>query len=225
MVQYSCCQCVWLNLLLCSQYWQELLKHALGNQTLFCWDPNASSEALHFHILPVTDSLFLQLFLYITTEKLLGFPDPCRIQGTSRFRKYSWFGPCLEWWCLSHTRNIFAFGVEGNFLSLNIYVHSFMAQISLESSSVLSKSSSHLPPTFLSLLATVVKDGMWKLTYSNLGVLSIRVVHPWIQCHQEGTEKAEKSSLGRRRTWQVWSLGHIFFIVGFSAVQKYANFD
>lgn len=34
MVQYNCHQCVWINSLLCSQYWSELFKCTLRNQTL-----------------------------------------------------------------------------------------------------------------------------------------------------------------------------------------------
>lgn len=165
MVQYSCCQCVWLNWLLCSQYWQELLKHTLRNQTLIFWAPNIPFEALKilkfFTFLPVTDSLFLQFFLYNHQEQnwsKFWFPRvPAESRELPDSGKYSWFGPVLERRRFSQTRNTFVFWVEGNFLPLNISVPSFVAQIFLENSSELSKSSSHLPPTSLSLLTTVIK--------------------------------------------------------------------
>lgn len=208
MVQYSCCQCAWLNSLLCSQYWQELLKHSLRNQTLFCWAPNVQFEALK-----VLKLSHFACNWFIVPEAFLVKPPgtqlinflvsrvPAESRELPNSGKYSELCPVLERRSFSQTRNTFAFWVEGNFLSLNIHVHSLVAQIFLENISVLSKSSSHLPPTFLSLLATVLKYGMWKLTYSNLVVLSIRVIHPWIQCHQE------ERVLHKKQKWAAWEAG------------------
>lgn len=67
MVQCNCHRCVWTNSLLCSLYWEELLKHALRNETLSCWRPQCSIWSIagcssrNFHALPVADLLFLYL--------------------------------------------------------------------------------------------------------------------------------------------------------------------
>lgn len=61
-----------------------------------------------------------------------------------------------------------------------------------------------MPPTFLSLLAIVIKYGMRKLTYSNLVVLSIRALHPWIQCHQEERALHKKQ---KQAAWEAEGLG------------------